>query len=113
MSSVRGTSLTKTRGRPPSQDLLRNHSSEFPSDKPARINFDLASCDSCAAKLHFRFNYPPAAEVYQAAQVSREIGVAMARAEAANADPRFIDMMADVVLKTMRRYEAGRALPIG
>jgi hypothetical protein len=71
MGSVRGTSFTKTRGRPPSQDLLRNHSSEFPSDKPARINFDLASCDSCAAKLHFRFNYPPAAEVYQAAEVSR------------------------------------------
>jgi hypothetical protein len=71
MGSVRGTSFTKARGRPPSQDLLRNHSSEFPSDKPARINFDLASCDSCAATLHFRFNYPPAPEVYQAAEVSR------------------------------------------
>ena len=48
----------------------------------------------------------------EAAQVCREIGVAMARAEAANADPRFIEMMADVVLKTIRRYETGRALPI-
>jgi hypothetical protein len=36
----------------------------------------------------------------------------MARAEAANADPRFLDMMADVVLKTLGRYERGRALPI-
>ena len=71
MGSVRGTSFTKTRGRPPSQDLLRNHSSEFPSDKPARINFDLLSCDSCAAKLHFRFNYPPAADVDQGAEMSR------------------------------------------
>ena len=50
---------------------------------------------------------------HEAAQVSREIGVAMVRAEAANADPRFIEMMADVVLKTIRRYENGRALPVG
>jgi ferrochelatase len=48
----------------------------------------------------------------EAAQVCREVGVAMARAEAANADPRFIDMMADVVVRTVRRYETGRALPI-
>jgi ferrochelatase len=49
---------------------------------------------------------------HDAAAVCGEIGVAMVRAEAANADPRFIDMMADVVVKTVRRYDHGRALPI-
>lgn len=48
----------------------------------------------------------------EAAQVCREIGVAMVRAESVNADPRFIAMLADVVLKTIRRYERGRPLPI-
>jgi ferrochelatase len=48
----------------------------------------------------------------EAAALCREIGVGMVRAEAANADPRFIEMMADVVLKTVRRYQTGRALPI-
>ena len=48
----------------------------------------------------------------EAAQVCREIGLPMARAEAVNADPLFLDMMADVVMKTVRRYEAGRPLPI-
>jgi ferrochelatase len=50
---------------------------------------------------------------HDAAAVCRESGVAMVRAEAANADPRFIEMMADVVLKTIRRYANGRALPVG
>ena len=36
----------------------------------------------------------------------------MVRAEAVNDDPVFVDMMADVVLGTMRRYETGRPLPI-
>jgi ferrochelatase len=49
---------------------------------------------------------------HEAADVCREIGVPMVRAEAANDDPHFIDMMADVVLKTIRRYESGRPLPI-
>jgi len=48
----------------------------------------------------------------EAAQVCREIGLPMTRAEAVNADPLFLDMMADVVMKTVRRYESGRPLPI-
>jgi ferrochelatase len=48
----------------------------------------------------------------EAAGVCASIGLPMARAEAVNDDPLFIDMMADVVLKTIRRYESGRPLPI-
>jgi ferrochelatase len=48
----------------------------------------------------------------EAAAVCREIGLPMARAEAANDDPRFLDMMADMVLRTIRRYESGRPLPL-
>jgi ferrochelatase len=48
----------------------------------------------------------------EAADVCREVGLPMARAESVNDDPRFLDMMADLVLRTMRRYETGRALPI-
>ena len=48
----------------------------------------------------------------EAADVCRELGLPMARAEAVNADPRFIEMLVDLVLKTMRRYERGRPLPI-
>jgi ferrochelatase len=48
----------------------------------------------------------------EAANVCHEIGLPMARAEAVNDDPLFLDMMADVVLKTMRRYERGTPLPI-
>jgi ferrochelatase len=47
----------------------------------------------------------------EAADVSREIGLPMTRAESVNQDPRFLDMMADVVLKTIARYERGHALP--
>jgi ferrochelatase len=46
----------------------------------------------------------------QAADVCRRIGLPMARAEAVNADPLFLDMMADVVLQTIARY-TGRPLP--
>lgn len=49
---------------------------------------------------------------HDAAHAGAEAGVAIARAESANADPLFVDMMADVVLKTMARYGRGRALPI-
>lgn len=42
----------------------------------------------------------------------RDIGLPMVRAEAVNADPLFLDTMADVVLKTMRRQDRGRPLPI-
>ena len=48
----------------------------------------------------------------EAAAVSREIGLAMARAEAVNDDPLFLDMMADVVLRTITKYEHGRPLPL-
>jgi ferrochelatase len=48
----------------------------------------------------------------EAADVCREIGLEMTRAEAVNDDPRFLDMMADVVMTTIRRYERGRPLPL-
>ena len=48
----------------------------------------------------------------EAAAVCREIELPMVRAEAVNDDPRFLDMMADMVLRTVRRYENGRALPL-
>ncbi|HXH25265.1 MAG TPA: ferrochelatase [Vicinamibacterales bacterium] len=48
---------------------------------------------------------------HEAAGVCRELGLPMVRAEAANDDPRFLDMMADVVLQTIHRYRTGRALP--
>jgi len=48
----------------------------------------------------------------EAADVCREIGLEMTRAEAVNDDPRFLDMMADVVMTTVRRYERGRPLPL-
>ena len=49
---------------------------------------------------------------HEAAEVCREIGLPMTRAEAVNDDPIFLDMMADVVLKTIRRYEHGKPLAI-
>jgi len=36
----------------------------------------------------------------------------MVRADSANDDPRFLDMMADIVLRTIRRHETGRPLPL-
>ena len=48
----------------------------------------------------------------EAAEVCASIGLPMARAEAVNDDPLFLDMMADVVLRTIRRYETGRPLSI-
>ena len=47
---------------------------------------------------------------HQAADVCREIGLAMSRAETVNDDPAFLDMMADVTLRTLGRYERGRPL---
>jgi len=47
----------------------------------------------------------------EAAGVCEEIGLPMTRADAVNDDPRFLDMMADVVMTTIRRYERGRPLP--
>ncbi len=48
----------------------------------------------------------------EAADVCTSIGLPMVRAAAVNDDPLFLDMMADVVLRTMRKYETGRPLPI-
>ena len=48
----------------------------------------------------------------EAASVCQEIGLPMARAEAVNDDPAFLDMMADMVLRTVRRYDRARPLPI-
>jgi ferrochelatase len=48
----------------------------------------------------------------EAAEVCAFIGLPMVRAEAVNDDPLFLDMMTDVVLRTIRRYETGRPLPI-
>jgi ferrochelatase len=49
---------------------------------------------------------------HEAAGVCREIGLAMVRAEAVNDDPQFLDLIADMVLRTVARYERGRPLPI-
>ena len=49
---------------------------------------------------------------HEAAAVCREIGLPMSRAETVNDDPIFLDMMADVVLRTLRRHERGRPLPL-
>ncbi|HEY5619248.1 MAG TPA: ferrochelatase [Vicinamibacterales bacterium] len=48
----------------------------------------------------------------EAAELCRTVGLPMARAETVNADPQFVDMMADVVLRTIRRYASGQPLPI-
>jgi protoporphyrin/coproporphyrin ferrochelatase len=48
---------------------------------------------------------------HEAAQVCREIGLPMTRAESVNDDPLFIDAMADVVMRTIRRY-TGRPLSL-
>ena len=46
----------------------------------------------------------------EAAQVCSDIGLPMARAAAVNDDPLFLDMMADVVMNTVRQYRSGRPL---
>ena len=48
----------------------------------------------------------------EAADVCTEVGLAMTRAESVNDDPLFLDMMADVVMTTIRRYDRGRPLPL-
>lgn len=49
----------------------------------------------------------------EAAQACREIGLAMTRAAAVNDDPLFLDMMADVVLRTIRTRQLPLAKPSG
>jgi protoporphyrin/coproporphyrin ferrochelatase len=48
----------------------------------------------------------------EAAEVSRTLGLAMARASSVNAHPRFIDALTDAVLDVWRRYERGVPLSI-
>ena len=48
----------------------------------------------------------------EAAEVCRGIGLPMVRAEAVNDDPLFLDMMAEVVVKTISRYRGGLPLPV-
>ena len=48
----------------------------------------------------------------EAAQVCRDIGLPMVRAETVNDDPIFLDMTADVVLDVWKRYERGRPLSL-
>jgi len=48
----------------------------------------------------------------EAAQTAREIGLALTRSDAVNDDPAFLDMMADVVQATMKRYASGRPLSL-
>jgi ferrochelatase len=47
----------------------------------------------------------------EAAQLCREVGLPMVRAESVNVDPLFLDAMTDIVRTTVRRYP-GRPLPI-
>jgi ferrochelatase len=49
---------------------------------------------------------------HEAAGVCREIGLPMVRADAVNDDSAFLDMMADVVLRTIERYRGGRPLTL-
>jgi len=48
----------------------------------------------------------------EAAETCREEGIVMARAEAVNVHPRFIDALADAVTETYERYRGGRALSV-
>jgi ferrochelatase len=48
----------------------------------------------------------------EAADVCREIGLPMVRAQAVNDHPAFIEMMADVVMGVCRQYEGGRPLEL-
>jgi ferrochelatase len=48
----------------------------------------------------------------EAADACGDAGLPMTRAAAVNDDSLFLDMMADVVLHTIRRYEQGRPLPL-
>jgi ferrochelatase len=49
----------------------------------------------------------------EAAEVCREHGITMVRAEAVNVHPRFIDALADTVVETYERYARSIPLPLG
>jgi len=48
----------------------------------------------------------------EAAEVCRETGIAMVRAEAVNVHPRFVDALADAVAETYERYERSTPLMV-
>jgi ferrochelatase len=48
----------------------------------------------------------------EGAAVAREIGLPIARAGTAGVHPRFLDMLADVVQATARRYDRGAPVPL-
>jgi ferrochelatase len=48
----------------------------------------------------------------EAADVARDVGLTMTRAQAANDHPHFLDMLADVVASTLHRYAQGRPLEV-
>ena len=48
----------------------------------------------------------------EAAEVCREVGLTMARAETVNDDPRFLEMMAAAVMETWNRYRSGMPLSL-
>jgi ferrochelatase len=49
---------------------------------------------------------------HEAAHVARELGIGLARAEAVNDDPAFLDLMADMVGETWSRYVGGTPLAL-
>jgi ferrochelatase len=49
---------------------------------------------------------------HEAADVCRDIGLPMSRAQTVNDNPVFLDMMADVVSATYNRYRGGIPLPL-
>jgi ferrochelatase len=48
----------------------------------------------------------------EAADLCRSMNLHMVRARAVNDSPRFLDMMADVVMQAWGRYDGQRPLPI-
>jgi ferrochelatase len=48
----------------------------------------------------------------EAADLCRSLGLPMVRAEAVNDDPLFLDMMKDVVLRTIERYKGRQPLSL-
>jgi ferrochelatase len=49
---------------------------------------------------------------HEAAEVCRQAGLPMVRAETVNDDPVFLDMAADLVLEVWSRYRSGQPLEI-
>lgn len=49
---------------------------------------------------------------YEAAAAARDCGVTIARAQAVNNDPAFLDLMAEMVRETWTRYQSGTALEL-